>query len=98
MELALIENIQRENLNPIETAQAYRQLAEAFELSHEEIAGRVGKDRSSVTNLLRLLNLPEENQDDGASGAPSLGPARAILGIPGREGQLAARTAVLAKG
>lgn len=98
MELALIENIQRENLNPIETAQAYRQLAETFDLSHEEIAGRVGKDRTSVTNLLRLLNLPDEIQADVASGALSMGHARAILGIPGREGQLAARSAVLAKG
>jgi ParB family chromosome partitioning protein len=98
MELALIENIQRENLNPIETAQAYRQLAETFELSHEEIAARVGKERSSVTNLLRLLNLPEEIQGDVATGALTMGHARAILGIPGREGQLAARAAVLRKG
>ena len=98
MELALIENVQRENLNPIETAQAYRQLAEAFDLSHEEIASRVGKDRSSVTNFLRLLNLPEELQGDLASGALSMGHARALLSIAGREGQLAARAAVLAKG
>jgi ParB family chromosome partitioning protein len=98
MELALIENIQREDLNPIETAQAYQRLANAFDFSHEEIAARVGKDRTSVTNLLRLLNLPEEIQGDVASGALSMGHARAILGIPGREGQLAARKAVLAKG
>lgn len=98
MELALIENIQRQDLNPIETAEAYRQLAETFELSHEEIAARVGKDRTSVTNLLRLLNLPEEIQGDLATGALSMGHARAILGIPGRDGQLAARTAVLSKG
>jgi ParB family chromosome partitioning protein len=98
MELALIENIQRQDLNPIETAQAYQRLADTFDLSHEEIAARVGKDRSSVTNLLRLLNLPEEIQSDLASGKLTMGHARAILGIPSREGQLAARGTVLARG
>jgi len=98
LELALIENIQRQDLNPIETAQAYRHLAETFDLSHEEIAAKVGKDRSSVTNLLRLLNLPEEIQKDLAAGTLSTGHARALLGIPDRAGQLAARSAVLAKG
>jgi len=98
MELALIENIQRQDLNPIETAQAYQKLAEIFELSHEDIAVKVGKDRSSVTNLLRLLSLPEEIQSDLVSGVLSMGHARAILGIPGRDGQLAARATVIAKG
>jgi ParB family transcriptional regulator, chromosome partitioning protein len=98
MELALIENIQRENLNPIETARAYQNIADTFDYSHEEIAARVGKERSSVTNLLRLLNLPDEIQGDVASGALSMGHARALLGIAGREAQLAARAAVLTKG
>jgi ParB family transcriptional regulator, chromosome partitioning protein len=98
LELALIENIQRQDLNPIETAQAYRHLAETFDLSHEEIAAKVGKDRSSITNLLRLLNLPEEIQKDLAAGTLSMGHARALLGIPDLAGQLAARAAVLAKG
>ena len=98
LELALIENIQRQDLNPIETAQAYRHLAETFDFSHEEIAVKVGKERSSVTNLLRLLNLPEEIQKDLVSGALSTGHARALLGIPDRVGQLAARATVLAKG
>ena len=98
IELALIENIQRQDLNPIETAQAYRHLAETFDLSHEEIALKVGKDRSSITNLLRLLNLPEEIQNDLVAGTLSTGHARALLGIPDRAGQLAARAAVLAKG
>jgi ParB family chromosome partitioning protein len=98
MELALIENIQRENLNPIETARAYQHIAEMFDFSHEEIAARVGKDRTSVTNLLRLLNLPLEIQGDVASGALTMGHARALLGLDGRDAQLAARTAVLAKG
>ena len=98
LELALIENIQRQDLNPIETAQAYRHLAETFDLSHEEIAVKVGKERSSITNLLRLLNLPEEIQKDLAAGTLSMGHARAILGIADRAGQLAVRAAVLAKG
>lgn len=98
LELALIENIQRQDLNPIETAQAYRHLAETFDFSHEEIAAKVGKERSSITNLLRLLNLPEEIQNDLVTGALSTGHARAILGIPDRAGQLAARATVLAKG
>ena len=98
LELALIENIQRQDLNPIETAQAYRHLAETFDFSHEEIAAKVGKERSSITNLLRLLNLPEEIQKDLASGALSMGHARAILGVPDRAGQIAIRDAVLAKG
>jgi len=98
LELALIENIQRQDLNPIETAQAYRHLAETFDLSHEEIAAKVGKDRSSITNLLRLLNLPEEIQKDLAAGTLSMGHARALLGISDRAVQLAARAAVLAKG
>ena len=98
IELALIENIQRQDLNPIETAQAYRHLADTFDFSHEEIAIKVGKDRSSVTNLLRLLNLPEEIQKDLAAGTLSMGHARAILGIADRAGQLAARAVILAKG
>jgi len=98
LELALIENIQREDLNPIETAQAYRHLADTFDFSHEEIAVKVGKDRSSITNLLRLLNLPEEIQHDLVSGTLSMGHARAILAIPDRAGQMAVRAAVLAKG
>jgi ParB family chromosome partitioning protein len=98
MALALIENIQREDLNPIETAAAYQQLVTAHGLSHEQVAARVNKDRTSVTNHLRLLNLPLEIQSDVAAGALSMGHARAILGIPGGAGQLAARATVIAKG
>ena len=98
LELALIENIQRQDLNPIETAQAYRHLAETFDFSHEEIAVKVGKERSSITNLLRLLNLPEEIQQDLIAATLSMGHARAILGIGERAGQLTVRAAVLAKG
>ena len=98
MELSLIENIQRQDLNPIETAKAYQHIADTLDFTHEEIAARVGKDRTSVTNLLRLLTLPQEIQGDVASGALSMGHARALLAIPGREGQLAARKIVVAKG
>jgi ParB family chromosome partitioning protein len=98
MEMALIENIQREDLNPIETARAYQDLADTLDYTHEEIASRVGKDCSSVTNLIRLLTLPDEVQRDLASGDLSMGHARALLAIPGREAQLAARKTVIAKG
>jgi ParB family chromosome partitioning protein len=98
MEMSLIENIQRQDLNPIETARGYQHIAETLDFTHEEIAARVGKDRTSVTNLIRLLTLPEEIQGDVASGALTMGHARAVLAIAGREGQLAARKIILAKG
>lgn len=79
--VALIENIQRQDLNPIEEAQAYRRLADDFHLTQEEIAEAVGKDRSSVANYLRLLRLPQEVRATVASGALSMGHARALLGL-----------------
>jgi ParB family chromosome partitioning protein len=80
-ELALIENIQREDLNPIEEALAYRELQEKYELTQEEVAGRCGKERSSITNSLRLLLLPEEIRGDIIEGRLSMGHARALLAI-----------------
>ena len=68
MELALIENLQREGLNPIETAAAYQRLIKEFSLTQEELAKRVGKERSTITNLLRLLNLPAEVRGDISKG------------------------------
>jgi len=88
LELALIENVQRENLNPVDEAQAYRILAETFDLSHEEIAQRVGKDRSTITNALRLLNLPEPILKDLRAGVLSAGHARPILALPTPKQQL----------
>ncbi len=82
LELALIENIQREDLNPIEEAMAYRRLADVFLLKQEDIAIAVGKDRASVANHLRLLKLPEEVRAEVASGALSMGHARALLALP----------------
>ncbi len=78
LEIALVENVQREDLNPIEEALAYRRLADELGLRHEEIAGRVGKDRSTVSNSLRLLALPSEVQEAVEVGRLSAGHARAI--------------------
>ena len=81
LEMALIENIQRENLNPIEEAHAYQRLVDEFQLRQEDIAVRVGKDRATVANVLRLLKLPEEVRGNIVSGELSMGHARAILGL-----------------
>ena len=82
LEMALIENIQREDLNPIEEALAYRRLADEFQLKQVEIATAVGKDRASVANYVRLLRLPEEVRTEVASGRLSMGHARALLSLP----------------
>jgi ParB family chromosome partitioning protein len=79
---ALIENIQREDLNPVEEAHAYRRLADDYHLTQEQIADAVGKDRSSVANYLRLLRLPQEVLSGLGSGSLSMGHARALLGLP----------------
>jgi len=81
LEIALIENIQRENLNPIEEAKAYQQLMKISNLSQEEAARRVGKKRSTVANALRLLKLPEDMLNAVASGTISAGHARALLSV-----------------
>ena len=81
LELALIENIQRHDLNPIEEAQAYRQLLEEFQLTQEEVAKRVGRQRSTITNVLRLLQLPENVQADVVQGKVSEGHARVLLRV-----------------
>lgn len=98
LELALIENLQREDLNPIESAKAYRQLIDEFEITQEEAAARVGKDRSSVANHLRLLRLPVEIQKDLSRGTLSMGHARAILSVHGKEKQLLARKTIISRG
>ena len=82
LELALVENIQRENLNPLEEARAYKRLADEFRLTQEEIARRVGKDRATVANYQRLLTLPTEVQAAVASGTLSMGHARALVSLP----------------
>ena len=81
LEIALIENIQRENLNPIEEAQAYQRLIESVGLTQEALAARVGRDRSYITNYLRLLSLPEDLQKRVVEGHLSASHARAIAGL-----------------
>ena len=81
LELALIENLQREDLNPLEEARGYRTLAEQFGLSHDEIARHVGKARATITNSLRLLELPAEVQQMLAQGKITAGHAKVLLGV-----------------
>ena len=96
LELAIIENVQRSDLSPLEEAEAYRQLAEDFELSHEDIAARVGKSRVAVTNTLRLLKLPDAVKNALIEGRVSEGHARALLALPTPEAQVAALRTVIA--
>ena len=93
--LALIENLQRNDLSPIDEAAGYRRLGDEFELGQAEVARVVGRNRSTITNLLRLLQLPDEVQTMVHEGALSEGHARALLGVADRDRQLAlAREAV----
>jgi ParB family chromosome partitioning protein len=95
--VALIENVQREDLNPIEEAHAYHQLAEEFHLTQEQIAESVGKDRSSIANYVRLLKLPHEVRESVASGGLSMGHARALAGIADEASLLRLARDVIAK-
>jgi ParB family transcriptional regulator, chromosome partitioning protein len=95
--VALIENIQRENLNPIEEAHAYRRLAEDHQLTQEQIADAVGKDRSSIANYVRLLKLPQEVRANVGSGVLSMGHARALLGLPDETSQLRVARDIVAR-
>ena len=95
LELALIENLQRENLNAIEEAQGYSQLAEQFQLTQEEISAKVGKSRAVVANALRLLKLPSAVQDFVRRGQLSVGHAKVILGLEDEKAQKAAAERVV---
>ena len=97
LEMALIENIQREDLNPIDEALAYRRLADDFQLKQEDIATAVGKDRASVANYLRLLKLPDEVRNEVASGRLSMGHARALLALAGQADVLRVARDVIAR-
>jgi ParB family chromosome partitioning protein len=97
LELALVENIQRADLNPLEEASAYRQLVDEFDLTQVQVADRVGKSRVSVTNTLRLLRLPAEVKQALADGTIREGHARALLALPAAEAQIAALTTVVNK-
>jgi len=98
LELALIENIQREDLNAIETAHAYERLGRELGLSQEEIGRRTGKDRTSISNALRLLKLPTEVQLLLAEHRLSMGHARAVLGLPTAEQQIEVAEKAAAQG
>jgi len=95
LELALIENVQRTDLSPLDTAEAYRQLSDDFNLSHEEIAKRVGKSRVTITNSIRLLKLPDSVRNALASGIISEGHARALLALTSAQAQLAVLETIL---
>jgi len=98
LEFAIIENVQREDLNPIERARAYQSLADQFSLTHEDIAQRVGKSRVTVTNTLRLLNLPVVVQQTLQSGEISEGHARSLLALPTTRAMEAALDSILSLG
>lgn len=88
MEIALIENLQREDLNPMEVANAYQKLMEEFSLTQEELAYKVGKSRPHVTNFLRLLQLPAPIREDVSRGTLSMGHARALLAVKNLDEQI----------
>jgi ParB family chromosome partitioning protein len=96
--IALIENLQRKDLNPIETALAYQSLMEKFGFTQEEVAERVGKDRATVANLVRILKLPEEVKQDLLEGRLSVGHAKALLSLQDVDNILQVRELILKKG
>src|SRR5436190_20718002 len=98
LELAIVENVQREDLNPIDEAKGYQTLATRLQLTHDDISTRVGKHRTAVTNALRLLGLPVEVQDMVSRGTISAGHARALLGLESSGDQLATARYVQSKG
>ena len=98
LELALIENLQRENLNPIEEAEAYRRLIDDYQVTQAQVAAAVGKDRATVANYVRLLALPPEVLADVAAGVLAMGHARALLGLSEPSAQRRAASEVVARG
>lgn len=97
LQLALVENLLREDLNPLEEAEAYQRLLTELGWTQEELARRIGKDRSSVANALRLLRLPDAIQEDLRAGRLTMGHARALLGLPTTAAQLRVRDQILAQ-
>jgi ParB family transcriptional regulator, chromosome partitioning protein len=97
IEQALIENIQREDLGPLEAAEAFKQLQDEYKLTQEDLAKRVGKERSTITNFLRLLGLPKEIKQHLASGSLSMGHAKALLSLERLRDQLLASNQIVKK-
>ena len=97
LEMSIVENIQRENFNPIEEAEAYHRLIAEFDLTQDQAANRVGKSRSAVANFLRLRQLPDPIKESIREGSLSMGHARALLGITAADQQLTAWRAVVAR-
>jgi len=95
LELSIIENIQREDLNPIDQAKAYKRLQEEFSITQEKVADTIGKDRATVTNILRLLNLPAKIQEYVSRGTISMGHARAMLSLATESEQMRLCTKVM---
>lgn len=98
LELAIIENIQRADLNPVEEAEGYQRLIKEFSYTQEELASRVGKDRATISNHLRILKLPEEVKGDMAGGTISMGHAKALLSLEKRGDILEAKREIVKKG
>jgi ParB family chromosome partitioning protein len=98
LEMALIENIQREDLNPLEAAEAYKRLQDEFKMTQDDLAKRVGKERSTVTNFLRLLGLPKEVKQELVTGSLSMGHAKALLSLERVRDQLLAAARIVKKG
>jgi ParB family chromosome partitioning protein len=95
---ALLENIHRANLNPLEEAAAYQQLLEEFDVSHEELARRIGRSRPQISNTIRLLKLPPQVQNRVAAGVISAGHARALLGLDDADAQIKLAERIVAEG
>jgi len=98
LELALIENIHRKDLNPIEEAQAYSKCLEEGRVTQEALAKTLGRERSTISNMLRLLKLPQPIQQDLIDGRMSMGHARVLAGVVGKDRQMALRDLILRRG
>jgi ParB family chromosome partitioning protein len=97
LEISLVENLQREDLNPLEIALAYQKLAQELDYTQQEIAEKVGKDRTSVANYMRLLNLPKEIQDNLAERKISMGHARALIALEDPKLQISVSRQIIQK-
>lgn len=98
LEVALIENIQREDLNPVETAEAFNRLINEFNMTQDELSTRVGKDRATIANYLRLLKLPDDIKSMLSDGSLTVGHAKAILSIEGHANQIEVARRISQKG